>query len=152
LEEGGVCKYYAFIIKGAMRKYYVDDLGKEHVVDLYVENWWAGDRESYVMLTPSIYYIDAWEDCELMLITNESKIQLCSQLPAFNEFLLKLDEKYNIATQKRITSAISSSAKVRYDDFASSHPEFVQRFPQHVIASYLGITKETLSRVRSQLS
>ncbi|MHA4846458.1 Crp/Fnr family transcriptional regulator [Flavitalea antarctica] len=152
LEEGGICKYFAFIIKGAMRKYYLDDQGKEHVVDLYVEHWWAGDRESYVMLTPSIYYIEAWEDCELMLITNENKIKLCSQLPSFNEFLLRLDEKNNIATQKRITSAISSSAKVRYDDFANSYPEFLQRFPQHVIASYLGISKETLSRVRSQVS
>ena len=104
------------------------------------------------MLTPSMYYIDAWEDCELMLITNENKIKLCSQLPSFNEFLLRLDEKNNIATQKRITSAISSSAKVRYDDFANSYPEFLQRFPQHVIASYLGISKETLSRVRSQVS
>ncbi len=152
LEEGKICKYTAFIIKGAMRKYYVDDQGKEHVVNLYIENWWASDRESFVMLTPSIYYIDAWEDCELLLITNESKVILCSQLPSFNEFLLKLDDRSNIATQKRITSSISSSAKVRYDDFAKRYPEFLQRFPQHIIASYLGITKETLSRVRSQVS
>lgn len=152
LEEGGICKYFAFIIKGAMRKYNVDDQGKEHVGNLYIENWWAGDRESFVMLTPSIYYIDACEDCELLLITNESKVKLCSQFASFNELLLKLDERNNIATQKRITSAISSSAKVRYDDFASCYPEFLQRFPQHIIASYLGITKETLSRVRSQVS
>ena len=152
LEEGEICKHFAFIIKGAMRKYHVDDQGKEHVVDLYIENWWAGDLESFVMLKPSIYYIDACEDCDLMLITNESKIKLCSQLPSFNQFLLKLDERNHIATQRRITSTISSSAKVRYDDFASCYPEFLQRFPQHVIASYLGITKETLSRVRSQVS
>ncbi len=152
LEEGVICKHFAFIIKGAMRKYHVDDQGKEHVVDLYIENWWAGDLESFVMLKPSIYYIDACEDCDLMLITNESKIKLCSQLPSFNQFLLKLDERNHIATQRRITSTISSSAKARYDDFASCYPEFLQRFPQHVIASYLGITKETLSRVRSQVS
>jgi CRP-like cAMP-binding protein len=152
LEEGRICKHTAFIIKGAMRKYYLDDQGKEHVVNLYIENWWAGDRESFVMLTPSIYFIDAWEDCEVLLITNESKVKLCSQFASFNEFLLKLDERNNIATQKRITSTISSSAKVRYDDFANCYPEFLQRFPQHIIASYLGITKETLSRVRSQVS
>ena len=128
LQEGEICKYAAFIIKGAMRKYYLDELGKEHVVELYVENWWVGDRESYVMLTPSIYFIDACEDCELLLITNESKVKLCSQLPSFTEFLLKLDERNNIATQRRITSSISASAKIRYDNFADCYPEFVQQF------------------------
>jgi CRP-like cAMP-binding protein len=150
LQEGEICKHFAFIIKGAMRKYYVDDKGNEHVVNLYVENWWAGDRESFVMLTPSLYNIDAWEDCEILLITKENTLKLCSQFPAFNEFLLRLDEKNNIASQKRITSTLSSSAKARYDDFAICYPEFLQRFPQHLIASYLGVSKDTLSRVRKQ--
>ncbi|MFC4874874.1 Crp/Fnr family transcriptional regulator [Negadavirga shengliensis] len=122
LQEGEICKHFAFIVKGAMRQYYVDKKGVEHVVNLYVENWWAGDRESFVMFTPSKYNIDAWEDCELLLITREDTLKLCKQCPAFNELLLKLDERNNIATQKRITSIISSSAKVRYDDFASCYP------------------------------
>ena len=150
LQEGQICKHTAFIIKGAMRKFYVDDKGKEHAINLYVENWWAGDRESFVMLTPSVYNIEAWEDCELLLITKENTVKLRSQFTAFNEFILKLDERHNIATQKRIASTISSSAKDRYNDFANSYPEFLQRFPQHLIASYLGITKDTLSRVRKQ--
>jgi CRP-like cAMP-binding protein len=148
LQEGEICKHFAFIVKGAMRQYYVDEKGVEHVLNLYVENWWAGDRESFVMFTPSKYNIDAWEDCEVLLITRENTLKLCKQCPAFNELLLKLDERNNIATQKRITSIISSSAKVRYDDFVNCYPEFLQRFPQHLIASYLGITKDTLSRVR----
>ncbi|RYE39917.1 MAG: Crp/Fnr family transcriptional regulator [Sphingobacteriales bacterium] len=152
LQEGEICKHMAFIIKGAMRKCYIDDKGVEHVVDLYIENWWAGDRESFVMNTQSIYDIDAWEDCELLLISREGTQSLCKVCPAFNEFVLKLDENYAIHTQKRITSSISLTAERRYADFVNSHPYFIQRFPQHTIASYLGITKDTLSRVRKKMA
>jgi CRP-like cAMP-binding protein len=150
LQEGDVCKSFAFIVKGAMRQYLVDDKGVEHVVHLGIENWWVGDRESWVMLTPSIFYIDAWEDTELLLITRADTLKLVHQLPVFNELLRLLDERNNIATQKRITSSISLTAEKRYANFINSHPDFLQRFPQHIIASYLGITKETLSRVRKQ--
>lgn len=152
LEEGTVCKHFAFILKGAMRQYYLDEKGVEHIVNLYVENWWAGDRESFVMFTPSIYNIDAWEDCEVLLITRENVLKFIDQFPAFNELLLKLDEKNNIATQKRITSSISFTAERRYLDFVKCHPYFLARFPQHIIASYLGITKESLSRIRRQMN
>ena len=148
LQEGEVCKYFAFIVKGAMRQYTVDDKGVEHIVHLSTENWWVGDRESWVMLTPTNYYIDAWEDTELLLITRANALNLANQCPAFNELIRLLDERNNIATQKRITSSISFSAEKRYADFVNNHPDFSQRFPQHIIASYLGITKDTLSRVR----
>ena len=151
LEEGEICKHMAFIIKGSMRKYYIDEKGIENIVDLYIENWWAGDRESFVNFTPSVYNIDAWEDCELFLISRENTLKLRDQCRAFNELLLKLDEQNTIATQKRITSTISSTAEKRYADFVEYYPHFIQRFPQHLIASYLGITKDTLSRVRRKM-
>jgi CRP-like cAMP-binding protein len=150
LHAGEVCKHMAFILKGAMRKYYIDEKGIEHVVDLYVENWWAGDRESFVMHTPSVYFIEAWEDCDLILISRENTLKLRSECAAFNELTLKLDERHTISTQKRITSSISLTAERRYGDFVESHPNFIKRFPQHIIASYLGITKDTLSRVRKK--
>lgn len=150
LQEGKQCRHFAFILEGAMRQYYVDRKGVEHVVNLFIENWWAGDRESFVMSTPSAYHIEAWEDCEVLLITRESVLELTKRFPAFNEMQLKLDEKNNIATQRRVTSSISFTAERRYADFVECRPYFVNRFPQHVIASYLGITKETLSRVRKK--
>lgn len=67
LQAGEICKHMAFIEKGAMRKFYIDEKGVEHVVDLGIENWWAGDWESFVMLTPTIYHIEAWEDAEMLL-------------------------------------------------------------------------------------
>lgn len=151
LEEGEICRHMAFIVKGAMRQYYIDEKGVERIVNLYVENWWAADLESFVMHTPSIYSIDAWEDCEVLLISRENTLKLRNQCPAFNELLLRLDELNRITTQKRITYSISYTAEVRYKYFIDSFPYFVKRFPQHIIASYLGITKDTLSRVRKKM-
>ena len=150
LQEGEICKFFAFIVRGAMRQYLVTDKGTEHVVHLGIENWWMGDRESWVMHKPSIYNIDAWEDTEMLLITKSDTLKLVQQFPIFDEMVRGMDEKNNIASQKRITSSLSLTAEKRYADFITSHPDFLQRFPQHVIASYLGVTKDTLSRVRKQ--
>jgi CRP-like cAMP-binding protein len=148
LQEGEVCEYFGFIVKGAMRQYSVDDKGVEHVVHLSVENWWVGDRESHVMLTPSAYYIDAWEDTDLLVMTRADFLKNLSAITAINEMSRKLDERHAFAIQKRLNASISYPAEKRYAEFVSTYPELVQRFPQHIIASYLGITKETLSRVR----
>jgi CRP-like cAMP-binding protein len=150
LQEGAVCKYAAFIVKGAMRQYSVDDKGLEHIVRLSIENWWAVDRESYVMLTPSPYNIDAWEDTDALLGTRADLLILSNNIPAFREMTRKLDERHAFASQKRLNAAISMTAEQSYSNLANTYPEFLQRFPQHVIASYLGITKETLSRIRNQ--
>ena len=151
LQEGQVCKYSAFIVKGAMRQYSVDDKGVEHIVRLFIENWWAVDRESYVMLTPSVYNIDAWEDTDVLLVTKADILNQISSIPAIVELALKLDENHSIAAQRRLNASISFSAEKRYSDLANTYPEFLQRFPQHMIASYLGITRETLSRIRKQV-
>jgi CRP-like cAMP-binding protein len=148
LQEGEVCKYAAFIIKGAMRQYTVDEKGAEHIVRLSIENWWAVDRESFVMLTPSVYFIDAWENTDALLITKADMVNELNGIPAMVEMTRKLDENHSIAIQKRLNASISLSAEKRYADFTKQYPEFVERFPQHVIASYLGIAKETLSRIR----
>ena len=150
LQANEVCKHFAFIVKGAMRQYSVDDKGAEHIVALSIENWWAGDRESFIMLTPSIYNIDAWEDTEALLITRADQVNLFHAVPALDEFSRKLDERHAFATQKRLNDFVSSPAEKRFAHFAKTYPEFLQRFPQHIIASYLGVAKETLSRVRKQ--
>ena len=150
LQEGEVCKHTAFIVKGAMRQYTIDEKGLEHIVRLSIENWWVVDRESYVMLTPSIYNIDAWEDSDVLLLTRADFLNRLSSIPSINEMTRTMDENFAIASQKRVNAAISLSAEERYADLLKSYPKFFQRFPQHIIASYLGITKETLSRIRRQ--
>jgi CRP-like cAMP-binding protein len=150
LQEGEVCKYFAFIVQGAMRQYSLDNKGVEHIVHLSIENWWVGDRESYIMLTPSAYNIDAWEETELLTITRSEQLNLLEKIPSITSMIRHMDERNAIATQRRLNSSISNTADKRYEDFVNYHPEFIQRFPQHLIASFLGITKETLSRIRKQ--
>jgi len=150
LQEGDVCRHTGFVVKGALRQFSVDDKGNEHIVNLFIENYWATDRESMIMLTPSQYNIDAWEDAELLLITRADMLDLMEKIPALVEMIRLMDERNAIATQRRVNSTISNTAEKRYEEFAGNHPQFIQRFPQHVIASYLGITKETLSRIRKQ--
>ncbi len=150
LQEGDVCKYAGFIVKGAMRQYSVDDKGAEHIVHLYIENYWANDRESFTMLTPSKYNIDAWEDTELLIITRAEMLDLLEKIPALLEMIRLMDERNAIANQRRLNSTLSNTAENRYKEFVINHPQFIHRFPQHLIASSLGITKETLSRIRKQ--
>jgi len=150
LQEGEVCKYFAFIVQGAMRQYSLDNKGVEHIVHLSIENWWVGDRESYIMLTPSAYNIDAWEETEILTITRSEQLNLLEKIPSITFMIRHMDERNAIATQRRLNSSISNTADKRYEDFVNYHPEFIQRFPQHLIASFLGITKETLSRIRKQ--
>ena len=150
LQEGDVCKYIGFIVKGAMRQYSVDDKGVEHMVQLYIENYWANDRESAIMFTPSKYNIDAWEDTELLIVTTADMLEMIGEIPSFGQMTRLMDQRSFFASQQRLNSAISNTAEKRYEEFADSHPQFIQRFPQHIIASYLGITKETLSRIRTQ--
>src|SRR5215213_10895301 len=97
LQEGDVCKYGGFIVKGAMRQYSVDDKGIEHIVQLYIENWWATDRESAIMLTPSKYNIDAWEDTELLIITRAEMLELMEKIPALVKMTRLMDERNAIA-------------------------------------------------------
>ena len=151
LQEGELCKYAAFVIKGAMRRYRVDDKGEEHIIDLFLENWWAIDRESVITKTPTAYFIDAWEDTDV-LVGKADFTNLIHQVPALNDWVKKLGERHDVAQRKRLNAAINMSAEQRYAELEKTYPEFLQRFPQHIIASYLGINKVTLSRIRGQAS
>lgn len=148
LQQGDVCKYAGFIVKGAMRQYSIDEKGNEHIVRLLIENWWASDRESYVMLTPSLYNIEAWEDTDLLVITKADFMSKINSIQAVAEMTRKMDENYAIAAERRLTSNLSLQAEQRYVNLAKTYPEFLKRFPLYQIASYLGIAKETLSRIR----
>jgi CRP-like cAMP-binding protein len=151
LQEGEVCKSIAFIVKGATRQYTVDEKGYERILNLSVEGWWTSDRESFQNNTPSIYNIDAWEETELLLLPKANGFyDRVNEIPAFTEMRIKLDDNNHVANQRRLQMSINNTADYRYEELIRSYPEFIRRFPQHVIASYLGITKETLSRIRNQ--
>jgi CRP-like cAMP-binding protein len=151
LKEGEVCHFAAFIVKGAMRQYTVDDNGMEHISQLAIEGWWIVDRDSYLNQTPSTSYIDAWENSEL-LVLKRSHLDTILDLPAIKEMFWVMNQKNYIAAQQRLIDIIALPASKRYENLLKKYPAIIERFPQHIIASYLGITKETLSRVRSQMA
>ncbi|MDF7815880.1 Crp/Fnr family transcriptional regulator [Hymenobacter sp. YC55] len=151
LRSGDICCHTGFIVRGAMRQYRIDRRGGEHIVQLAIENWWISDRESFYRGVPSAYTIDALEDTDLLVFTQEGFNTLLKQGPCFARMVTLLDERNTIAIQKRLLAALSHSAESRYLDFLDQHPCFAGRFPQHMLASYLGISPETLSRIRRSI-
>ncbi|CAM4089755.1 cAMP-binding domain of CRP or a regulatory subunit of cAMP-dependent protein kinases [Pedobacter westerhofensis] len=150
LQEGDVWKYNAFIAKGCVRTYTLDEKGNEHIVNFAIENWWTGDRESLTTGEPSIFNIDALENSEVVLITKTAFDKLCADIPAFNAMVNAILQKSFIVSQGRIHTFISLTAEQKYLRFLEQYPQLSIRVPQGMIASYLGITPETLSRIRNQ--
>jgi CRP-like cAMP-binding protein len=150
LQEGDICHYACFVAKGCLRTYRVAEDGTEHSLRFSVENWWTSDRESYVDQTPSKSNIEALEDSELLLWRKENFERLINEIPALAKFVEKLLAKSLQVNQNRIYTHISQSTEERYDNLTKTYPDLFARVPLHMIASYLGVTRETLSRIRNQ--
>jgi CRP-like cAMP-binding protein len=152
LQEGDVCKYIGFVTKGSARTFTVDEKGHEHILKLSLEHWWLADFESFYLLTPSRFNIEALEDLEILQSTNAQIEEFLKHIPAFSAMSNVISQNYTIANQKRMQAAMSYTAEERYEDLISNYPDFFKRFPQNMIASYLGLSRETLSRVRKNSS
>jgi CRP-like cAMP-binding protein len=150
LHEGIVWKYNAFVCQGCLRTYRIDDKGNEHILQFSIENWWAGDRESLITGNPAQSNIEALEDSVILLFTQEQFLTICKEIPSFNTMVINILEKSFIAAQNRIHASISYTTEEKYQSFLNSYPNIANRIPQHMIASYLGVTPETLSRLRNQ--
>ena len=152
LQEGDVCKYQAFVEKGILRSYTLDDKGAEHVLQFATEGWWIADLSSYLTGEPSPFHIDAIEDAELLLVNKASWNEALEKIPQLERYFRILIQNHLIATQKRLMQSLSDTAEVKYLRYIQLYPDCLQRIPQHMIASYLGVTRETLSRLRRQLA
>jgi CRP-like cAMP-binding protein len=152
LQEGDPCKYLAFVEKGILRSYSIDDKGNEHILQFAFEGWWISDPYSFLTGEPASFTIDAIEDCELLLLTKHAEEEMMEKLPQLERFFRILLQNNVVASQKRILSSLSHTAEERYSQLIEACPTIPQRIPQHMIASFLGITPETLSRIRRQIS
>ncbi|MEZ0483331.1 Crp/Fnr family transcriptional regulator [Fibrella aquatica] len=152
LQEGDVCKVIAFVEKGALRSYTVDSDGKEHILQFALEGWFISDLYSFLAGDVSVYNIEAIEDSELVLINQSAYQELLTHSPSYQAYMLQLITGAYIALQKRLNATVSLSPEERYKDLITLYPDIVQRVPQHMIASYMGFTPETLSRIRRRLT
>ena len=152
LQEGDVCRYQAFVEKGILRSYTIDDKGNEHILQFATEGWWMADLSSFLTNEPSVFNMEALEDVELLLIDKPAWELSMQKFPKLEHYFRILIQNHLIATQKRLMQSLSETAEEKYLRFAKTYPSCVQRVPQHMIASYLGVTRETLSRMRKQLA
>ncbi len=148
LQDGEIWKINCFIASGSLRIYRISDDGKEHTFRFGVETWWVTDVESYNNEKPSLYNIEALENSIVIVWTKEKWISLMREIPALRAFQDRLTASSYEASQRRIYSLISSSAEEKYTEFQKTYPTIFNRVPLHMVASYLGVSRETVSRLR----
>lgn len=151
LQQGEICKFEAFIIKGCVKKYYIDQNGDEVILQFAVEDWWISDIGSFSEQKPSNLFLETLEDTEVLMIDFDSKQQLFNEIPTLERvFRIMLQRAYSVL-EGRFYSTVAHPAELRYLEFLDKYPSIPQRVPQQQIASYLGITPESLSRIKSSL-
>jgi len=152
LNAGEFSNDYYFVEKGIIRSYTIDENGKEHVIQFGPENWIVTDRNSSLCKLEAKFYIQAIEDSKVVILNEDINVLLQSLNPKFNEAQIKLLQNHIRHMQDRITSLLGATAKTRYLDFIKLYPTITAQVPQWMIASYLGITPESLSRVRKDIA
>ena len=146
VQQGDVCKSVSFIISGCTKTFYMDTEGQEHIVMFSIENWWTSDLGSFITQSPADYNVQCLENTQIFQFTYDILEELYIEIPKLERLFRKIVEPAFVASQKRIIRNFSLSAKERYLIFKETYPKIEQRVPQYMIASYLGITKEFLSK------
>ncbi|MBI4429872.1 MAG: Crp/Fnr family transcriptional regulator [Ignavibacteriales bacterium] len=152
LQEGDVCKHLAFVNEGCLREYSVDHKGEEHIIQFAIKDWWISDLNSYLSGAVSTHNIDAMQESEILVLEKEARDKMLEAVPKMERFFRLLLEANHVATHRRINESLSASAEERYLRFLKTYPALVEQIPQGQIASYLGITPQSLSRIRKELS
>ena len=152
LQQGDVSNRLAFVEKGALYTYSHDDKGATHVIQFAFEGWWTGNLHSFLTKEPSKLQIEALEDCELLVLDLEQHQQLMKEVPPYESYTRMLYQNAYVALQARLEATLGLGGEEKYTRFLTRYPFIFNRVPQHLIASYLGVTPETLSRIRRQLT
>lgn len=152
LGQGDVSRYLYFVNKGVLRSYTVDKQGTEHVLQFAMEDYWIADLCSFVTQTPGDINIDAIEDTEVLMLPHHELDILYEKIPGFEKFFRQLYQRAYVSLQKRYNLSQSINAEERYRELILQQPDIGMRIPLIYIASYLGITAESLSRIRKKIA
>jgi CRP-like cAMP-binding protein len=147
LQENSAAPNDYFVTKGLLKAYHTNNDGKEHILQFAMEDWWVTDYAAYFKETASTISIDCIEDAEVLVLSLHNREKLCADMHKMEHFFRKKSNAGYVALQSRILSLLNSNAKERYQQLLAQHPQLFQRIPKSLIASYLGITRETLSRL-----
>lgn len=151
LQEGEISKHLVFVAKGLLRTYNVDEKGNEHMSIFGWEGWWISDFNSFLSGEPAVFNIDAIEDSELLMLSRNDYESLTLAVPIMDRYFRILYQNSLVTKERRLMSTITHSAEERYLELLASSPKIMERIPQNLIASYLGIAPETLSRIKKTL-
>ncbi len=150
LQEGQVCKYHYFVLKGLLRKFYINEKGIEQTTEFAIETWWMTDNIAYEYRLPTEFYIQSVEKSEILCITQDNQEKLLGNFPVMERYFRFVYQRAYAAAQMRVKYLFSLSKEEFYFELLRKHPEFVQRVPQYLIASFLGFTPEYLSEIRKR--
>ncbi len=151
VQQGDICKQSSYLVAGCTKTFYMDNKGQEHIIMFAIEDWWVSDIGSFITQSPADYNVQCLENTDVVQFPYHSQEALLEAIPKFERLFRKMLEKALVSSQKRIVQGFSMTAKEQYLQFRKQYPTIEQRVPQYMIASYLGITKEFLSKIKSQL-
>jgi CRP/FNR family transcriptional regulator, cyclic AMP receptor protein len=150
VQEGQRVEEEFFVLEGLVKAYYINEAGKEHIIQFALENWWITDYQALINHEKAKLNIDCIEETSLLSITLDNKNKLCAALHKMEHFFRIKSNFGYVSLQKRILSLLNDDAKTRYEEFIEKYPSLTQRIPKALIASYLGVSRETLSRLSPQ--
>lgn len=151
IEEGDKANYVYFIEEGSAYSYILDDKGDRHAIQFALEGYWITDLYSFYSGRDAIYTIETLEPVKVLMLNKDSFEKACCTIPMIDRFFRILIQNAYVALQYRLAKTNSEDAEHRYEEFSKLYPDFTQRIPQYLIASYLGIKPQSLSRIRKEL-
>lgn len=151
LKAGEVCTQSYFVTKGILRSYTLDENGVEHVVSFACSEWWIADMYSYISQRPGQLFIEVNEDAEVIVLTKENQEKLYAEVPKMERFFRILIENSLVSNQQRLINNLTFTAEARYDLFSKKFKSIIPYLPQKQIASYIGVTPEFFSKMKSRM-
>jgi len=147
IQAGSAVPSDFFVVKGLLRAYYINEDGKEHILQFAMEDWWISDYQAYFNKTEATLNVDCLEEVEVLCLSIQNRDKLCAELHKIEHFFRRKSNAGYIALQRRILCLLNNNAKERFEQFLTQYPSLLQRLPKTLIASYLGVSRETLSHL-----